>query len=128
MEVSKKIFSLENILFSLGNRAKCSSDSATDTIANQNNLTIMAGQLATALANHMETQLLWIQNGTLSSNQVLNDTLYNGIFLAFDDVGISMEDMEDAALKVLYAQLLIPAWTLVADAADVSGYIHPVIL
>ncbi|KAL9065415.1 MAG: hypothetical protein Q9157_007482 [Trypethelium eluteriae] len=74
-----------------------------------------------------ETHVLEIQNGSLSSNQALNATLYNGTFLSFTSATSTMEDMREAAVQTIISQLIVPAWSLVADATGI-GNIHPTIM
>ena len=74
----------------------------------------------------MELHLNNSQNGSVESNQILNSTLYNGAFLELS-ANVSMEEMRDTALQVLYSQLLIPAWSQTAIAANL-GNTYPAIL
>ncbi|KAI9658286.1 MAG: hypothetical protein M1821_002419 [Bathelium mastoideum] len=116
-----------NSLVSTGvTTAKDQVSRVTAQLGNQNNLSQLASQWTDALLDTMEPFLDNMQNGSLTSNQALNSTLFNGVFMELGE-GPTYEDMRDSALQVLYSQLLIPAWRLVAGAENL-GPIYPAIL
>ena len=84
----------------------------------------------TAIQNGTSGYVNQIQNGSLSSNQALNATLYNGAF--FPGAGATglettTDGLEDLALTISYSQLLIPGWSLAAIDTGL-GSIFPTIL
>ena len=90
-------------------------------------MTLLAGQLVAAFTAQMGAELDSIQNGSLSSNQVLNATLYDGLFLVWNDVNMTIEDMSSIAVQLLTGKLLGAAWSMVPDDSGV-GAINPAIL
>ncbi|KAF2229679.1 hypothetical protein EV356DRAFT_375381 [Viridothelium virens] len=118
---------LNSIIISGAGTAKDQASQVANELKNVDSLTALSWNLTSKLMDTIETHVLEIQNGSLSSNQALNATLYNGTFLSFTSATSTMEDMREAAVQTIISQLIVPAWSLVADATGI-GNIHPTIM
>ncbi|KAL9090903.1 MAG: hypothetical protein Q9165_005111 [Trypethelium subeluteriae] len=113
--------------FDTARRLLTRDNSVAAQISNENLLSAIASNWTVAMMDNIGTYLDNLQNGSLSSNDNLNATLFNGMFVGDPGASLTMEDMRDGALSVLCSQLLIPAWNMVADAPYLGG-IHVTIL
>ncbi|KAL9088924.1 MAG: hypothetical protein Q9165_005981 [Trypethelium subeluteriae] len=119
--------SLNSVVTAGSSTAKDQTSQLANEIQNQDDLTTLSYNWTSKLMDTIETHVLEIQNGSLPSNDALNATLYNGAMLGFTSATSTMEDMREAAVQTILSQLIVPAWSLVADAVNV-GNIHPTII
>jgi hypothetical protein len=100
----------------------------SETLANQHALEELAGTWVDNMRDTLENQLINLQKGDDNSVAALNTTFYGGVWAQTPDPSdATLESMRDASVRILISQMLIPAWSLVADAPGKGG-ITPVIV